>query len=335
MSLALTLLIGAAAALAAKVTGVPAPYLTGPALAVAIASLAGLRTDIPRPLRDACFTVIGVGVGSAVTPEAMRTVTLWPGSFLALALSLIAIILGGVALLRATFGYGRDTAILASLPGHLSYVLALSERLRGPDLAAMAVVQSLRVLMLTLLVPVILLATTDARLDRAPDLGPDMGPVALALVLAATAAAGWAASRRRLPAAFILSGMVIGAAAQLSGAVRGDVPLVLAIPAFTLMGIVIGSRFSGVTPALLGRAAGAGVVITVFSFTLAAAFAAAVAATFGLSPVQTLIAFCPGALETMAALAILTGADTAYVAAHHAMRMVFLTFALPLMLARA
>ncbi len=334
MSLAATLALGGLGALVAVTLGVPAPFVTGPALVVAAASLAGLDTTIPHVLRNGCFTVIGAGLGSAVTPAAMQTAALWPGSFLALALALAVMIGGGIALLRAGFGYGRNTALMAALPGHLSYVLAMSERFRGPDVAVMSVAQSLRVLLLTLFVPVLFVMGTDARLDRAPDLGADMGPAGLALVLALTVAAGLGLSRLGVPAAYILAGMVVGAATHLTGLVEGDVPPWLAIPAFTLIGTIIGSRFAGVTPAMLARAAGAGVVITVFSFGVAAAFALPVAWWLGLPPTQTLIAFCPGAIETMAALAILTGADTAFVAAHHVLRLVLLTFVLPLMLAR-
>lgn len=334
-SLAATLAVGGLAALAASALGVPAPFLTGPALAVAVASLLGLRTALPRPLRDACILVIGVSMGAGVTPEALSTAAAWPGSLAALGASLLAITLGGAAMLTRGFGYRRDAALLAALPGHLSYVLAMAERLRGPDLAVMAVIQSLRVLALTLLVPPLIAATTGAALSGVPDLSADMGLTALAALLAMCGAAGWIAARWQVPAAYLLAAMALSGVLHAGGWVRGDVPPWLAVPAFVVMGTMIGSRFSGVTPALIGRAAGAGAALIAVSGALAVAPALAVSAAFGLPPAQTLIAFAPGGLETMAALAVLMDVDAAYVAVHHAGRMVLLTVMLPLMLRRA
>lgn len=335
LSLAATLAVGGLSALAAAALGAPAPFLTGPALGVAVASLLGLRTALPRGLRDACILVIGVGMGAGVTPEALATAAAWPGSLLALGASLVAITLGGAALLTRGFGYRRDAALLASLPGHLSYVLAMAERLRGPDLAVMAVIQSLRVLALTLLVPPVIAAATGAALSGVPDLSPDMAPLTLAGLLLACGAAGWLAARRQVPAGYLLAAMALSGGLHAGGWVEGDVPPWLAVPAFVVMGTMIGSRFSGVTPALLARAAGAGTALIAVSGALAVAPALAVSAAFGLPPAQTLIAFAPGGLETMAALAVLMDVDAAYVAVHHAGRMVLLTVLLPLALRRA
>lgn len=330
----LTLGLGAGAAAVAAPLGAPAPFLTAPALVVAAASLAGMRTALPQPVRDACLVVIGVGMGAGVTPEALATTAAWPGSVLALLASLAAITLGGAAVLTRVFGHARDAALLASLPGHLSYVLAMAERLRGPDLAVMAVIQSLRVLALTLLVPVAVALASDADLAAAPDLGADMAPATLAALLAACTVAGWVARGLGVPAAFLLVAMGVSGALHAGGWVRGDVPAWLAVPAFVVMGTLIGSRFSGVTAALVARAAAAGSVLIGLSGAVAASAALGVSAATGLPAAQTLIAFAPGGLETMAALAVLTGADTAYVATHHAARMAVLPILLPLLLPR-
>lgn len=333
-SVALTLGLGALSAGLAALLSVPAPFLTGPAVAITIASVAGLVTALPRRLRDGCFVVIGVGMGAGVTPEAVDQLAAWPGSFVALVLALGAICWAGAACLSGWFGYTRPAALMGALPGHLSYVLSIAERYRGADVDAMAVVQSLRVLALTLFVPVLILASTGADLSGVPDLGRDLAPGPLALMIALTAGFGVFLGRMGVPAAFIVAGLALSGTAHGTGLVAGDLPPWLAWPAFVTMGTLIGSRFSGVTPARLGRALAAGAAVTLSASAIAALAAFATATALGLPFTQVLIAFAPGALETMAALAILTQSDTAYVAAHHAARMVILTIALPLLLAR-
>ena len=47
-----------------------------------------------------------------------------------------------------------------------------------------------------------------------------------------------------------------------------------------------------------------------------------------------LIAFAPGGLETMAAMAVMMHVDTTYVGAHHVLRLVFISFLLPWVMSR-
>jgi uncharacterized membrane protein AbrB (regulator of aidB expression) len=46
------------------------------------------------------------------------------------------------------------------------------------------------------------------------------------------------------------------------------------------------------------------------------------------------MAFVPGGVEAMAAMAVLLGADPAFVAAHHVMRLFMLTALVPLLIGR-
>lgn len=73
---ALTALVGSMGALIASLLNIPAPFLSGPALAVTITGLAGVRLGIPAFIRNACFVVVGISMGTSVTPtviDAART----------------------------------------------------------------------------------------------------------------------------------------------------------------------------------------------------------------------------------------------------------------------
>ena len=52
---------------------------------------------------------------------------------------------------------------------------------------------------------------------------------------------------------------------------------------------------------------------------------------FGVSFIQTLIAFAPGAFDALTILAFQMNIDPAYVAAHHVARFIALTAAIPLL----
>jgi len=150
-----TLLIGGAGAAIFLAVGFPAAVLTGPAAAVSFATLIGLRSHVPTRLRDAVFLVIGVSIGSTVTPDVIATALAWPISLVVLTVTLLLILVIVRSVLMRGFGYDRTTAMLAATPGHLSYVLGLSTDLKA-DIPSVALVQSVRVLLLTLLVPLLI-----------------------------------------------------------------------------------------------------------------------------------------------------------------------------------
>lgn len=334
LTLLLTLALGAVGAAIAVFLSVPAPYLTGPAALVSLASMMGLRTHIPNLLRDLCFLVIGIGLGAGLNPDMLAAAAAWPLSMMALSLALVVIFLGGAAVLERFFLFDRLTARLAASPGHLSFVLSLSADARA-DISVIAVVQSIRVLALTLLVPLAVAMMSGADLSMGTRPGAVMALPLLAALIALAAALGWWLKRLAVPAAYLLGGFVISALGHATDLAPGLVPNWLALPAFAIMGTLIGTRFSGTTWSQILRALGAASLLA--GLALAATVAAALAVHFALGlPVTTLlIAYAPGGLETMAAISVMLEADPAFVAFHHAFRVVLLTFLVPAFMPRA
>ncbi len=328
----LTLAAGAVGAAGAWSLGFPAPALTGPALLVSILSVAGLKTFVPDLLRNACFVIIGLSMGTGVTPEVYETARQWPASFLLLGISIIVIFLLCRATLRHFWKQDRDTAILSSLPGHLSYVLGLSSDTKG-DFATISVVQSTRVLSLTLLVPfAVSMMGFDASVMGPP--GAKMGFPALAISVALALVLGLGLARLRVPAALLIAGMALSTISHLSGLVVGHVPLWASVPAFILMGGLIGSRFSGTSFATVRRAFGAGLAVTLIALLVTLVFSLLLVQFVDLPLPQVLIAFAPGGVESMAAMAVIMKADPSFVGAHHIWRLVILTFLAPLIIGR-
>lgn len=311
--------------------GVPAPFLTGPASAVTLAALAGVKTEsFPQHIRNVVFVVLGLTIGQSVTPEVLDAMRNWPMTLVLLCGSLFAIVLLTPALLMRCWSMDRATAFLASSPGHLSYVLGLTEGVKA-DLAMVSIVQSIRLLTLTLLVPAAIALT--GRAPEHPPVAPmEMAFLSLALMIAIAAVAGFVLQRLRLPAAYLIGGMLVSVALHVSGLVEGVTPFWLAAVAFVCLGVLIGSRFSGVTLAQLGRTLGAGFVVTVLGVVLASLFAVFAHWITGMDLTAILIAFAPGGLETMAAMSVILGIDPTFVATHHVARLLMLTVIMPFIL---
>ncbi|MEM8876561.1 MAG: AbrB family transcriptional regulator [Pseudomonadota bacterium] len=332
---ALALLIGMAGATIGSGLSFPAPWLTGPALSVTLGSLAGLKLAIPTTLRNACFIVVGMTIGASVTPEMVATVMQWPASILILFIAMIAIMAVGAMMLERGFGYNRVTAVLGAAPGHLSFVLGLSTSISKVDVMAVSVIQSTRVLVLTLAVPLLAVVLTGGTLaDAIPD-GTPMTPLILVVTGVAAFCVAYALWLLRAPAAFLLGGILASSVGHLTSALPGLVPIWISIPAFIVMGTLIGTRFSGVALAEIRKAALAALAFTAVSLLIATVACLVTAFVLDVPLVQSMVAYAPGGLEAMAAMALLLGVNPAFVAAHHISRLLLLAILIPLVLRRA
>lgn len=327
---AVTLAIALAGAMAAWAIAFPAPFLTGPAVFVAAAALLGIPVGFPRRVMDAALLLLGIGIGSGVTPDVIDQARRWPASFLGLLACVAVIMWVARGVLERRYGHDRRTAVLASAPGHLSFVLALSSELKA-DIPVVSLIQSIRIMALTLIVPVAAtLIGGAAEVTGAPAEMMPLDHVAIALVLSLLL--GLLFIRLRVPAALLIAGMSISTAGHLTGITGGGLPVWLALPPFLVMGAMIGARFSGITVASLRRSLSAGVAVMLIASVLALGFALVIAHVFDMPTAQVLIAFMPGGLEAMIAIAVLLDADPAFVAAHHIIRLFFLSALVPLML---
>ncbi len=329
-----TLAIGALGAVVAMLAGIPAPFLTGPAFFVSLSALAGVRGTMPLPLRDLCFVLVGTNMGAAVTPETMATAARWPGSLAVMAGAVLIIMLGGGWLLQRLFRYSRMTGLLAATPGHLSFVLSLSSDVES-DVRQISIIQTLRVLALTLIVPLLAPLLSKGELPSFVMPGHIMAPVPLVVILLAGGAVGLVMKRLNVPAALLLGPMLVSSVAHVATWVDGSMPVWLSVPAFVTIGTMIGTRFSGITFGMLRQALGAAAVLTGFAALVSLIAAVLAAWLFGLPIITVLIAFAPGGLETMMAMSVLLDANPAYIAAHHVFRLLLLTVLVPVMVARA
>lgn len=329
----LSLVIGGIGAAAATWLSLPAPILIGPAVAVCVAALAGLRMDIDSRARDLCFVVLGVSLGAGFNAEAGAALLHWPLAFVALVAGLLVTMLASRQILERGFGLDRRSAVLASAPGHLSFVMSLAADTRS-DVARIAVIQSIRLLALTLIVPFVALAMGFPMADIGIIAGPVMSVPELVVLCALGVVLGLVFARFRVPAALLLGGMAVSGLGHVTGLATGSLPKVVITPAYVVLGTLIGTRFSGISLAQLRDSFLAGTLITVMAAAVAVLTAVPVALALGMPAAHVLTAFAPGGLETMIALGTTLHADPGFVVACHIMRLMALLVLIPLLLGR-
>src|SRR5262245_28108548 len=95
-----TLVVAALGGATLGLLGIPAGWLSGAMIFVALGALLGRPMLIPAPLARAFFILIGVSLGGAVTPETLRGVATWPLSVALLAISVTCAMFGSAYYLR-------------------------------------------------------------------------------------------------------------------------------------------------------------------------------------------------------------------------------------------
>jgi hypothetical protein len=326
----IALAAGLGGAAVAQLLGLAAAALIGSALAVTIVALLGLKPDIPNPLRNVAFCVISVSLGSGVTPDILAEISHWPLSILLLAVTVIAVMIVCGLILRVMFGADATTAALATSPGALSYTLALAAD-RNADLRFVMLLQSLRLFLITVLLPPMIgFANGGVGAGPAADV-PHLHIGEVAVLLAVTYGLGMILTRLRFPAPYILAGLAVSGIAHATGIVAGRPADMVLFFGFSVTGAVIGARFTGFTLAEIKRLALAGFVSTAVAVAISVAGAFAASGLLDLPFGQVWVSYAPGGVEGMTTMALALGYDPVYVATHHVFRILFLIGILPVM----
>lgn len=320
-----TLAVAACGALAFAALGLPAPYLSGSMVAVVVAALAGLPVTLWTPLRDLAFLITGVALGAAVDERVVGGILLYPVSLTIMLLTMVLAVVVGSAVLRRA-GWDATTATLAATPGALSSVIATAVA-EGARVDQIAIAQSLRLLVLVAVLP----SFAHASLAPAPALAaPVMPPGQMALALAVAGAAGLLLQRLGIAAGLMLGGLVGTAGLHAAHGVSGQMPPLLVDAAMVVIGTTCGQRFGQLTALSVARLLPASLAAFLAAALVAAAGALLAAMLTGVPAGVALVAFSPGALEGMIALALSLGLDPLYVSVHHVVRFFSLGLLLPL-----
>ena len=135
--------------------------------------------------------------------------------------------------------------------------------------------------------------------------------------------------RLKVPAGFVLGAMAAATSAKLGGLYTEAMPTPLVTVTFILTGALIGSRFAGITRGEFLTAAKGGIIATAMTVGIVTVVAYGVSLVVDMPFGQIWLGLSPGALEGMGALGIALGYDTAFIAAHHVIRLLLLSFAIP------
>ena len=308
----------------------PLPWLMGPIFAALLAALLQVPMKGIKPVNDGMRTVLGVAVGATLTPAVLATCpAMWP-TLLLVPVMVAVIGLIGVPYFQRLWGYDLPTAYYATMPGGLQDMLVFGEE-AGGNVRALSLIHATRVTVIVVALPFLLQGIWDANLDSSPGVPASTIPPHELVIMVACAGLGWwIAKRVGLFGASILGPLLLTAAVTLAGGLHYRPPAEAIWAAQFFIGTTIGTKYAGVTAAEVRRdlAAGAGFCGVLIVLTLI--FVEGIYLTGLASGKEVLLAFAPGGQAELTVLALIVGADVAFVVAHHVLRIFVVILGAPI-----
>lgn len=318
----LTLAASAAVGLLADRLGVPSPALMAGlfvGLAVALGTRWGL--DLPSAWMRIAQAILGVSLGLLVHPETLREI----GSnatpiLLVMVLSLLATIVAGPLMTRISM-LDRPTATFGMIAGGASGIVAISHEL-GADERQVAVMQYLRVLIITVTVPVVAgIAGGGGSAAAVPTPSGDW-PAGLLTVVACAGLGAVLARLTRLPVGSLLGPLIVTAAASLVGGPGiAPVPGPVLEPAYAAIGLAVGLRFTVPSLRLAARTLPVTLTMIVGLIVVSAAIGMLLVPLAGVPALDAYLATSPGGLYAVLAASASNDVDTTLVLAVQVLRL--------------
>jgi len=313
----------AAAGAACQAVGTPLPWMIGPLLVMALLRFSGVEVTAPRGGREAGQVIIATVLGLYFTPLVAREVLeRWELLVAAAAFATVLAYLGALPIARLT-GTDRTTAFFASVPGGATEMAILGERFGAqPDRIALA--QSLRILLVVVLVPFAFTVAGVHGFDPAVPVVREVHGLGLGALFACTTAGGFILSRVRIPNAWLLGALAVSVLVTSSGLEWSAVPAPLGNGGQLLLGCALGSRFEREFARRAPRFVLVVGVTTVAAIGLAAAFGAALAQLSGVAVPTMILATAPGGIAEMCITAKVLQLGVPMVTAAHVTRVIVL-----------
>ncbi len=326
----ITHMIAALGVLVFHLLVLPLPWLLGPITSCLVAALAGVQMKGLPTLNNAMRSVLGVAVGATFTTALVASMAGMWSTLLLVPVMVLLIGLVGAPYFQRLWGFDFATSYYSAMPGGLQDMLLFGEE-AGGDVRALSLIHATRVMVIVAALPFILKGYWGVDLTNPPGEPAATLPIAQLALMVFAGIAGWQIAKAvGLFGASILGPMILAGALALMGILQHRPPAEAIWAAQFFIGMTVGTKYAGVTGKEVRRDVAAALGFCLILLILAAVFVEIIHLFALAPPMETLLAFAPGGQAEMTVLALIAGADMAFVIAHHVLRIVTVILGAPI-----
>ncbi|HLZ83358.1 MAG TPA: AbrB family transcriptional regulator [Caulobacteraceae bacterium] len=301
----------------------PAALLLGPLAAAVLVQTAGGVVKVPRPAAAAAQAVVGCLIARSITPAIVGGfASHWPVFLAVVAISIGASAGIGWIMSRLRIVSGT-TAVWGMLPGAATAMMVMAEAY-GADFRLVAFMQYLRVVLVAAGASVVALLFVHGGVASrfAGGYFPPIHLQDLAATAGVAVIGGGLGLASRIPAGVLLGPLALGAALNIAGLVRIELPPVVLIASYAAIGWNTGLRFTRDVLAAAARALPQSLGATALLMAFCGLLAWMLVVLLHIDPLTAYLATSPGGVDAAAIIAASTKVDTPFVMALQTLRVV-------------
>ena len=300
----------------------PAALLLGPLEVAVLVQTAGGAVRVPRACMTAAQAVIGCLIARSITPAIVGGfASHWPVFLGVAALSIAASAGIGWTMSRLRIVPGT-TAVWGMLPGAAAAMMVMAEAY-GADFRLVAFMQYLRVVLVAAAASVVALLFVHGGGGRfAGGYFPPIHPLDLAATAGVAVIGGGLGLAARIPAGVLLGPLALGAVLNVLGWVTIELPPVVLIASYAVIGWNTGLRFTRDVLSAAARALPQTLGATALLMSFCGFLAWLLVILLHVDPLTAYLATSPGGVDAAAIIAASTKVDTPFVMALQTLRVI-------------
>ena len=324
----LTFLYGVIGGYLFSLIHIPLPWTLGPLTAMMFLQNR-LKKSMPWPskARDVAFFFLSYVMGSSFTPETGKNIVhLLPLLLTVAVISVLVCVLCGYFSNKFITGISTATSVMGSLPGGMSQMASISEEIKEADPAAVALMQTLRVLIVIFCVPFIAIHGLAEEIDlaaRAQSLTALGDLSTYAMFFGFNILLVYIAGYTKVVGRYVIFPIVGTAALALSGVQPPPLPGWIINTAQICVGLKIGSTVNLDNSKELRRILIATFVSVVAALVILFLLDYFLMISVPMSLLTAFISTSPGGMSEMGLVALVTHADLSTVVAFQLSRLLF------------
>jgi len=314
---------------------IPVPWLLGPMIIMIFAKNA-MKWDFiwPRYLRNSGMIIIGYTIGLSMTITALHEMALQLPTMLLMTLLLMLLCSGIAYIVSRLSNTDYQSALLGSIPGGLTQVIAMAEEMKGVNLAVVTVTQVIRLMMIITVMPLIVMTpffgqqlaehttTGIVPISESVSLFPNI--LLFAVVGIVFAIVG---DKIHFPTAYLLGPIIGTIILQLAGVSGPHLPIYIVDFAQLMIGTHVGLLLQTNQISRKGRtlalAIGSGLILVIGSLVLSVLLTL----LQDVSNATAALSLAPGGMDQMGIIAHEIHADLSIVSGYQLFRTLFIYFA--------
>ena len=332
ISFILVILISIPSAIIAEFFSIPLAWFLGPMLVTSIASLMGLKIQMPRLILSSILILLGLYIGNYIDKSLFAQMHQWVWTSLIMLVYIIFSVLIVSRYLEKFSKYEKKTSIFSAAPGALGPLMILAED-EKTDLSQVATSHLIRLIIIITVFPFIVNSFYDVKgVEIAQEVIENQNLNHLLILIFSSIVLIYFFDKLKIPAALLSGTLLVSGFFQITEIASYQISPDIIDYCLLILGASVGCRFADKTFSEIGRNALHSFVATFLLVILGVIAALAAGLIIDKNFFTLLLSYCPGGIYEVAVIAIFFDLDPEFVSFHHIIRLLMILFIVPIIL---